>query len=158
MKKIKMLLTDVDGCLTDGSIYYGPNGEKFKRFNMQDGMGVNLLRKNEIKTGIISGDNSKATLYRAENLNFDYICVDVDNKLEKFENILKECKISNDEVAYMGDDIQDLCILKKVGISAAPSNAVEEVKKNVDFITQKNGGEGAFREFVEYIIKLNGGI
>lgn len=158
MKKIKLLLTDVDGCLTDGSVYYGPNHEKIKKFNMQDGMALKLLRENNILTGIISADNSEATRFRAEDLKFDFICINIKDKLAKFEEILKANNIQKDEVAYMGDDIQDLCILNQVKVSVAPNNAVDEVKKVVSHITQKSGGDGAFREYAEYIIKLNGGM
>lgn len=158
MKKIKLLLTDVDGCLTDGSVYYGPNHEKIKKFNMQDGMALKLLRENNILTGIISADNSEATRYRAEDLKFDFICINIKDKLAKFEEILETNNLQKDEVAYMGDDIQDLCILNQVEASVAPNNAVDEVKKAVSHITQKSGGNGAFREYAEYIIKLNGGM
>lgn len=158
MRKIKMILTDVDGCLTDGTVYYGPNHEKYKKFNMQDGMAIKLLKENNILTGIISSDNSEATRYRAEDLKFDYICINIKDKLQKFEEILKENKITEEEVAYMGDDIQDICILERVGQAVAPKNAVENVKKIVNYETVKNGGDGAFREFAEYIIKLNGGL
>ena len=157
MKKIKLVLTDVDGCLTDGSVYYGPNHEKYKKFNMQDGMALKILKENNILTGIISSDNSKATQYRAEDLKFDYIYIDEKNKLARFEEILKENNISEDEVAYMGDDIQDLCILEKVGLSVAPNNAVDIVKEKASYVTKKNGGDGAFRELAQYIIKINGG-
>lgn len=158
MKKIKLLLTDVDGCLTDGSVYYGPNHEKIKKFNMQDGMALKLLRENNILTGIISADNSEATRYRAEDLKFDFIYINIKDKLAKFEEILETNNLQKDEVAYMGDDIQDLCILNQVKVSVAPNNAVDEVKKVVSHITQKSGGNGAFREYAEYIIKLNGGM
>lgn len=158
MKKIKLLLTDVDGCLTDGSVYYGPNHEKIKKFNMQDGMALKLLRENNILTGIISADNSEATRYRAEDLKFDFIYINIKDKLAKFEEILETNNLQKDEVAYMGDDIQDLCILNQVEASVAPNNAVDEVKKAVSHITQKSGGNGAFREYAEYIIKLNGGM
>ena len=157
MKKIKLVLTDVDGCLTDGSVYYGPNHEKYKKFNMQDGIALKILKENNILTGIISSDNSKATQYRAEDLKFDYIYIDEKNKLARFEEILKENNISEDEVAYMGDDIQDLCILEKVGLSVAPNNAVDIVKEKASYVTKKNGGDGAFRELAQYIIKINGG-
>lgn len=158
MKKIKLLLTDVDGCLTDGSVYYGPNHEKIKKFNMQDGMALKLLRENNILTGIISADNSEATRFRAEDLKFDFIYINIKDKLAKFEEILETNNLQKDEVAYMGDDIQDLCILNQVEASVAPNNAVDEVKKVVSHITQKSGGDGAFREYAEYIIKLNGGM
>ena len=158
MKKIKMVLTDVDGCLTDGSVYYGPNHEKMKKFNMQDGMGVKILKQNNILVGIISSDDSKATYYRAEDLNMDIICINEKDKLKKFHDILKEYNVEASEVAYMGDDIQDLPVLNEAGISFAPNNAIQEVKEKVNFVTQKNSGDGAFREYAEYILKLNGGI
>lgn len=157
MKKIKLVLTDVDGCLTDGSVYYGPNHEKYKKFDMQDGMALKLLKDNKLLSGIISSDNSEATRYRAEDLKFDYICINVKNKMEKYIEILNENNLTNEEVAYMGDDIQDLPILNIVGMSIAPNNAVNEVKNSVKYITKSNGGNGAFREYVEYIINLNGG-
>ena len=157
MKKIKLFLTDVDGCLTDGSVYYGPNHEKYKKFNMQDGMALKILKENNILTGIISSDNSQATKYRAEDLKFNIICIGEKDKLVKFKEILKQYNVEKEEVAYMGDDIQDLCVLEQVGIAIAPNNAVDEVKNNVKVITKKNGGDGAFREAAEYIIKLNGG-
>lgn len=155
--KIKLLITDVDGCLTDGSVYYGPNHEKLKKFNMQDGMALKLLKENGIKSGIISSDNSEATRYRAEDLKFDFIHINIKDKFKKYEEILKENNVLEDEVAYMGDDIQDLCILTRVGLSIAPCNAVDDVKKKVKHITKKAGGEGAFRECAEYIIRYNKG-
>ncbi len=158
MKKIKLVLTDVDGCLTDGTVYYGSNHEKYKKFNMQDGMALKILKKNNILSGIISADNSEATRYRAEDLKFDYICININDKLQKFNEILEKNNITEDEVAYMGDDIQDICILERVGQAVAPNNAVKQVKEIVKYTTKKNGGDGAFREFVEYIIKLNGGL
>ena len=88
MKKIKLFLTDVDGCLTDGSVYYGPNHEKYKKFNMQDGMALKILKENNILTGIISSDNSQATKYRAEDLKFNIICIGEKDKLVKFKEIL----------------------------------------------------------------------
>ena len=158
MKKIKLVLTDVDGCLTDGSVYYGPKHEKYKKFNMQDGMAAKLLHENNILVGLITSDNSDATRYRAEDLKFDYICINEKDKLGKFEELVKELNISKAEVAYMGDDIQDLEILEQVSVSFAPNNAVKKVKNKVQYITEKNGGDGAFREYVEKIIKLNGGV
>lgn len=155
--RIKMILTDVDGCLTDGSVYYGPNHEKFKKFNMQDGMAVKILKHNKILVGVISSDDSMATKYRMEDLKFDIICIDVKDKLEKFKEILYYYNVDAKEVAYMGDDIQDLDVIKAASFSVAPNNAVESVKEKVNYVTKKCGGEGAFREFVEKVIEMNGG-
>lgn len=153
--KIKMVLTDVDGCLTDNSVYYNSNGEKTKRFSMYDGMGTTLLRNAGILTGIISGDNSEASRRRAMDLGMEIIYVGVKNKLELLNDIMKKHNLSFEEVAYMGDDVQDLEIIKKVALSCAPANAIDDVKENVSLVTKKNGGDGAFREFAEYILKNN---
>lgn len=153
---IKVVLTDVDGCLTDGSILYSNEGQKFKKFNMHDGMAVRILEKYNIKCGIISSDDSISSKNRAQDLKMDYIYINKKNKIDVLYEIVEKEKISLDYVAYMGDDIQDLEIIEKVGFSAAPNNAVETVKKKVNFVTKKNGGEGAFREFVEKIIKMEG--
>ncbi len=150
-----MVLTDVDGCLTDNSVTYTSDGDKYKKFNMYDGMGVTILRNAGILTGIISGDSSEASRKRAIDLKMDIIYVDIKNKLEILEKIISEYNVSYDEIAYMGDDVQDMPVLKKVGLSCAPANAMETVKKNVMFVTRKSGGAGAFREFVEYVLKIN---
>lgn len=151
---IKLVLTDVDGCLTDCSVMYTPSGEKIKKFNMYDGMGVSILRSENIKSGIISSDNSQATLKRAEDLKMDYIYIGKKIKIDVLYEIIEKEGISFDEIAYMGDDIQDIEVLKKVGFSAAPVNAVESVKEIVNYVTKKQGGLGAYREFVEYIVRM----
>lgn len=151
---IKLVLTDVDGCLTDCSVMYTSNGEKIKKFNMYDGMGVSMLHSKNIKVGIISSDNSLATLKRAEDLKMDYIYIGKKTKIDVLYEIVEKEKISLNEIAYMGDDIQDIGVIEKVGLSAAPANAVENVKKIVDYVTLKCGGKGAYREFVEYILEM----
>ncbi len=157
MKKIKMVLTDVDGCMTNNLVFYTPTHKKIKGFNMQDGMGVKRLQENGILTGIITGDESDATRCRAEDLKMDVIRIHIKDKLAELENILKEFNLESEEVAYLGDDIQDLAVLEAVGFSAAPENAMEEVKNKVKYVTKKSGGDGAYREFADYIIKLNEG-
>ena len=151
---IKMVLTDVDGCMTNNHVIYTEKGEKLKIFNMQDGMGVNLLKKEGIVTGIISGDSSYEKKKRAEDLKIDLIYTGVKNKAEVLNNICDEHDIDFEQIAYMGDDIQDICVMEKVGISVAPNNAVQEVKEKAQYVTEKNGGDGAYREYVEYILKL----
>ncbi len=152
--KLKMVLTDVDGCMTDNHVIYTEKGEKLKIFNMQDGMGVNLLKKEGIITGIISGDSSYATQKRAEDLEIDLIYMGIKNKEEVLNNICNQYDIDFKQIAYMGDDIQDICVMEKIGIPVAPNNAVQEVKEKAQYVTTKNGGYGAYREYVEYILKL----
>ena len=148
-------MTDIDGCLTDNSVFYMPDGNKIKKFNMADGMGVKLLQKNDILVGVISGDNSLASKKRMEDLGVNYIYVGVKDKKEILDKIANDLDISYEEIAYMGDDVQDLCVLKEVGLAFAPNNALDEVKKCVKVVTKKAGGLGAFREFAEYVIDYN---
>lgn len=157
-KKIELVLTDVDGCMTNNLVFYTPNHEKIKGFNMQDGMGVKRLHEHGIITGIITGDASDATKHRAEDLKMDIIRINVKDKLKELYKIIEEYDIDIEKVAYMGDDIQDLSVLEVVGVSVAPNNAIEEVKEKVKYVTKKSGGNGAYREYSDYIIKLNGGV
>ena len=156
MKKIKIVLTDVDGCLTDATVLYTSTGKKIKKFCIYDGMAVTILKEKDILSGIISSDNSLATRKRAEDLNMNFIYVGEKNKVDILNEVAKISNVSLNEIAYMGDDIQDIDVLSKVGFSACPSNAIEDVKKIVNYITKKQGGAGAYREFVEYIIRMEG--
>lgn len=150
---IRLLLTDVDGTLTDGCTYYSARGEELKKFNHRDGRGVFLLRSKKIDFGIITGENSEIVLRRAEKLDADYCFTGVEDKLSfVIENLTK--KYNLDEIAFIGDDTNDLALLKNVGVSFAVNDAMTEVKNEVDYICTKKGGEGAFREAVEFL--LNG--
>jgi len=152
---IKLFLSDVDGTLTDGGMYYGENGEELKKFNTHDGKGFELLRKAGIKTGIITSENSKIVESRAKKLKIDYVYLGVEHedKLKIAKEICEKEGISLDEVAYIGDDINCKELLEAVGLSACPANAVEEIKRIPNIIRlSKRGGEGAVREFVEVIL------
>ena len=153
---IKLFLSDVDGTLTDAGMYYGKNGEEFKKFNTHDGKGFELLRKYRIKTGIITSENTKIVKNRAKKLKVDYLYQGLEHKgkLSIVKDICKKENISLDEVAYIGDDINCKELLENVGISACPNNALNDIK-NISNIIQlsKNGGDGAVREFVEIILK-----
>jgi 3-deoxy-D-manno-octulosonate 8-phosphate phosphatase (KDO 8-P phosphatase) len=151
--KIKMILMDVDGVLTDGEIIYTSSGDEIKMFNVQDGMGITLARMAGLKTGIITGRMSKMVKRRAEELKFDIVSQGSFDKLPSYQKIKKESKLSDDEIAYIGDDILDISILKRVGFSAAPSNARDEVKAICDYITIAEGGNGAVREVIDKILK-----
>ena len=153
---IKLFLSDVDGTLTDAGMYYGENGEEFKKFNTHDGKGFELLRKAGIKTGIITSENTKIVENRAKKLKVDFLYQGLEHKgkLDIAKEICKELNISLDEVAYIGDDINCKELLSSVGISACPSNALEEIKNIPNIIKlSKAGEEGAVREFCELIMK-----
>ena len=157
--QIKLFLSDVDGTLTDAGMYYGENGEEFKKFNTHDGKGFELLRKAGIKTGIITSENTKIVANRAKKLKVDFLYQGLEHKgkLDVAKEICKELNISLDEVAYIGDDINCKELLSSVGIAACPLNALEEIKNIPNIIKlSKSGGDGAVREIIEMIIKIKG--
>jgi len=154
-KKIKLFLSDVDGTLTDAGMYYGQNGEEFKKFNTHDGKGFELLRKAGIKTGIITSENTKIVENRAKKLKVNYLYQGLEHigKLEIAKEICKKENITLDEVAYIGDDINCKELLENVGLAACPSNALDEIKNTPNIIKlSKKGGDGAVREFVGIIL------
>lgn len=151
-KKIKMFITDCDGCLTDGGMYYDELGNEWKKFNAKDGMGFKILRQNNILTGIITGENTHIVERRAAKLKLDELHQGVTNKLEVLDSIIKKRNLSYEEVAYVGDDINDIEVIEKVGLSFTPNDGMESVKKKVSVVLEKNGGQGAVREAVEYIV------
>jgi 3-deoxy-D-manno-octulosonate 8-phosphate phosphatase (KDO 8-P phosphatase) len=146
-KKIKLVLTDCDGVLTDSGVYYGAEGEVLKRFSIRDGMGVELLRKSNIATGIITGEMSPSVKKRAEKLQITELHLGI------LEQILRKNKLSPDEIAYIGDDVNDLEILHMVGLSACPADAVEQIQQTVHMHCKSPGGHGCFRELAEFILK-----
>lgn len=152
MKLPKLVLTDIDGVWTDGGMYYDQTGNEWKKFNTSDSAGVLFCKKANIPVGIITGEDTKIVKRRADKLKIVILYQGINDKLTIAKKICEELKITLEEVAYIGDDIGDLELLKNVGISCAPNNASKYIKENVDFVTQKNGGEGAFREFVETIL------
>jgi 3-deoxy-D-manno-octulosonate 8-phosphate phosphatase (KDO 8-P phosphatase) len=150
---IKLLLMDVDGVLTNGEIIYGSSGEELKQFNIQDGMGITLARMAGLKTGIITGRESEMVKWRAEELKIDFISQGNSNKLKPYKEIQNKAGLRDEEIAYIGDDLPDLSILKRVGFSVAVANARDEVKAVCDYVTVAEGGHGAVREIIEMILK-----
>lgn len=151
---IQLLLTDCDGVLTDGGVYYSARGEEMKRFSLRDGMGVERLRKlTGIETGIITGENTELLKRRTEKLNITEYHPGIKDKLIRFKEIITRLQLSSEEVAYIGDDVNDLEIIKTVGLSACPSDAMPSVRSSVTIVLQNKGGYGAFREFAELIIQ-----
>lgn len=151
----KLILTDIDGVWTDGGMYYDQTGNEWKKFNTSDSAGILFCKKLDIPTGIITGENTAIVKRRSEKLKVDYLYQGVSDKLKIAQKICLELNIKLIDVAYIGDDIGDLPLLKEVGFSACPNNSQDYIKEQVNFVTVKNGGEGAFREFVEEILKKN---
>lgn len=151
--RIKLFAMDVDGVLTDGGMYYSEQGEALKKFNTRDGMGIELLRKNNIIPAIITQEESKIVLKRAEKLKVEEVHVGIRDKLQAVKELAQKYSLSLSEVAYIGDDINDLAVLREVGLSFAPSDAMPEVKQIVHHVLTQKGGAGAVREAVDYILQ-----
>lgn len=151
--KIKLLLTDCDGVLTDGGVYYGENGEVLKRFDIRDGMGVERLKNlANVETGIITGEVSPSVKMRAEKLKITELHLGIKDKLSLLASILERKNLQPDEVAYIGDDVNDLDIMQCIGLSACPADAMVFNRNIADYVCENKGGHGAFREFAELII------
>ena len=155
MKLPKLILTDIDGVWTDGGMYYDQTGNEWKKFNTSDSAGVLFCKKAGIPVGIITGESTDIVKRRAQKLCINILYQGIHDKLTIAKSICESMQISLNEVAYIGDDIGDLELLSHVGISAAPNNAPKYIKDKVDFVTNKVGGDGAFREFVETILGEN---
>lgn len=149
--KIKALVMDVDGVLTDGSLTFDDNGVEYKTFNVKDGQGIVMLNKSGYLTAIISARMSKVVKLRAEMLGITKVYLDSKNKIETLKDFMNEYNLDFSEIAYIGDDLPDICILKEAGLSACPSDSVDEVKKCVKFICNNPGGKGAVRELCDLI-------
>jgi 3-deoxy-D-manno-octulosonate 8-phosphate phosphatase (KDO 8-P phosphatase) len=156
LKVIKLLILDVDGVMTDGRIIMDNEGRETKNFNVRDGHGIKLIQRYGIKVAILTGRKSKVVEYRAKDLEIGDVYQKVFNKKEVFQKILKKHKLSADAMAFMGDDIVDIPVLKSVGFSAAVADAVDVVKQSVDYVTKNNGGHGAVREVCEMILQAQG--
>ena len=152
LKKIKLVITDVDGVLTDGGMYYNEKGEYMKKFNTRDSMGMELLLQNEIKTIFMTRENSQIVKERAKKIQIVDLYLDVQEKEKTIPEILKKYDVTEDEIAYIGDDVNDLEIMKIVGFSASPNDGTNIVKKTADYTCEKDGGKGVFREVAELII------
>lgn len=153
-KKIKLLLMDCDGVLTDGRLYFTESGEAMKVFHVRDGQGLALWHKAGFRSGIISGRNAQKILEkRATELGIDYIKACSLDKAKDFEDILQDAKVTPDEVAFIGDDIGDICLMEKVGLPIAVADAVSEVFPYIIYKTEKRGGAGAVREVTDLLLK-----
>lgn len=152
---IKMFLTDCDGCLTDGGMYYSETGDELKKFHTFDGMGMRLLKEKGILTGVITGEKRKLNHRRSEKLKLDIFEESVQNKLDVVERLCSMYHIDLKNVAYVGDDINDLDVIKAVGFGCSVPNGIAEVKEAAKYVTQRPGGQGAVREVIDILLKHN---
>jgi 3-deoxy-D-manno-octulosonate 8-phosphate phosphatase (KDO 8-P phosphatase) len=152
-RKVRLLLTDCDGVLTDASVYYSSRGEEWRRFSVRDGMGVERLRQlARIETGIISRENSGSLVQRAAKLAIRELHVGIAHKLGAVHRIASRRQLELEQIAYIGDDVIDEEALSIVGFSAAPADAEPQVRSIVDYVCENGGGHGAFREVAEFLI------
>ncbi len=156
IQKIKVLALDVDGVLTDGRIIIDNTGGEIKNFDVQDGFGLVLFQRSGFKTAIISARSAIPTTARAKDLKINKVYQDAYPKIKAYEKMLKEFKVKDEEVCYVGDDLPDLPVLRRVGFAVSVPNGVTEVQQAADYITKKCGGHGAVREVVELILKIQG--
>lgn len=149
LSNIKMFLTDCDGCLTDGGMYYSENGDELKKFHTHDGMGFSILKDHGILTGIITGESRELNRRRAEKLKIDIYREGVKDKLTEIRELCKKYGLDLDNVLYIGDDVNDIEVIKNVGFGCTVKNGMDSLKKYAKYVTSKNGGEGAVREVVD---------
>lgn len=153
--KIKLLVLDVDGTLTDGKIYYTSSGEEIKAFDIKDGLGIKeIAAANGIQCAVITGRKSPMVERRCADLNIAHLYQGVSDKTECLKSVLDKEGISFEETAYMGDDLNDLKAMGQCKIVGCPSDAAEQIKERADFVSKKKGGDGAVRDFIEYLITL----
>ncbi len=152
-KKLKALLLDVDGVMTDGSITFDFQGREIKQFNVQDGLGIYFARKVGIIIGIITGRESQVNSVRAEELEVDFLDQGHKNKLKPYAEFKKSFNLTDDEIGFIGDDLLDLPVMLQCGFAAGVRNGRSEIKEHSHFVTRVPGGKGAVREVVEFILK-----
>jgi 3-deoxy-D-manno-octulosonate 8-phosphate phosphatase (KDO 8-P phosphatase) len=155
LRRVKLFLTDVDGVMTDGTVIMGESGE-FKRYDIQDGLGIVMLRRNGILTGWVSARPSEATRARAADLKIDFLAQPTEGKVPAIEQILAQTSLMWADVCFVGDDVVDIGVFRKAGLAVAVSNARPEAKARAHWVTRARGGQGAVREIVERILKAQG--
>jgi 3-deoxy-D-manno-octulosonate 8-phosphate phosphatase (KDO 8-P phosphatase) len=155
-RKTRLLIMDVDGVLTDGRIIQDSHGHELKVFDVKDGHGIVMAHRAKLRTAFISGRESETTTRRARELGTELVFQKTWNKLEVYEKILEKTRYAPDEVAYIGDDLVDIPLLRRVGLAVAVADAVEEVKAAAHLITRRPGGQGAVREVIELILRAQG--
>ena len=155
-KKIKLVIFDVDGVLTDGSLFFGDDGQEYKAFYSRDGLGIKLLQRSGVEVGVITARQSQLVVHRMDNLGIEHLYQGRLDKLAAFDEMLKKLNFTPEQTAYAGDDIVDLPVMKKVGLAVAVQDAHPFVKKHAHWITEHNGGRGAARDLCELIMEAQG--
>lgn len=154
--KIKALVFDVDGVMTDGSLTFDENGVEYKTFNAKDGQGIIMMNRSGFVTAIITARENGTVRHRFKNLGMTKLYEGCKNKIAALRDFMEEFHLKPEEISYMGDDLPDICVLKTVGLPCCPNDAVEEVREHARFISTKNGGRGAVRELCDFILKASG--
>jgi 3-deoxy-D-manno-octulosonate 8-phosphate phosphatase (KDO 8-P phosphatase) len=155
-KKIKLVILDVDGVLTDGRLFFDDQGKEYKCFHARDGLGIKLLRQTGVEVAIISGRKSNSVRLRMKNLEIEHVYQGHENKIEAFDEILQTLSIEPEQAAHVGDDLLDLPIMKRVGLSIAVNDANDVVKQYADWHTKTPGGLGAVREVCDFVMQAQG--
>lgn len=156
VKKLKLLILDVDGVLTDGRLFFDDLGKEYKCFHARDGHGIKLLRESGVEVAVISGRKSNSVLLRMQNLGVDYVYQGHENKIAAFNKIIQALSLQPEQVAHIGDDLPDLPVMARVGLSIAVNDANDAVKGYADWCTQTPGGMGAVREVCDFIMQTQG--
>ena len=155
-RAIRLALFDVDGVLTDGRLYFGPAGETMKVFNTLDGHGIKMLARSGVATGLLSGRSSEAAAARGRELGMPHVILGVEDKVAHFEALRAKLGLDASQCAFVGDDLPDAPVLARCGLAVAVANAVAEVKALAHLVTAARGGEGAVREFCEFVMRAQG--
>jgi 3-deoxy-D-manno-octulosonate 8-phosphate phosphatase (KDO 8-P phosphatase) len=155
-RRVRLVVFDVDGVLTDGRLWYGPDGEELKAFHGFDGLGIKLLMMAGLKTAILSGRKSAAVSERARELGIEHVLQGIDDKRKAFASLLRRLRVTRQATAYMGDDLVDLPVLTRCGFACAPREAPEEVRRRAHYIASAAAGHGAAREACEFILEAQG--
>lgn len=155
-KRVKLLVLDVDGVLTDGRIVYGASGEEIKNFDVNDGLGILLVKRAGIKTVIVTAKASRVVTKRSKELRIDKVYQDFHYKIDALKKIRRKFRVKDDQICFIGDDIIDIPILKRIGLAVCPPNAMSEVKPFAHLITENRGGHGAVREVCNFLLKAQG--
>lgn len=155
-EKIKFIILDVDGTLTDGGIYYDSQGNELKHFDVKDGLGIKVAINAGIIFAIITGRESVMVIRRAKELGIQYVKTGTEKKYPVFKDLQRELRLDKDEIGYIGDDWNDLQCMINVGFSACPKDAANEIKKNADYVSEFAGGKGAVRDCLEFLLKKQG--
>ena len=155
-RSIRLAIFDVDGVMTDGTLYIGAHGEAFKAFNILDGHGMKMLQSSGVATAIISGRSSEAVARRAAELAISHVVQGSSDKVASFEALIASLDLTGEQCAFVGDDLPDLAVMRRCGLAVAVANAAEPVKSAAHYVTRASGGRGAVREFCELVLRAQG--